>query len=85
MENVSATSPLVIGCALVLSVSITQAQTIVIDDFELDEGHFISTPSGSGSTHGETETVPGWVLRRRIAWAVRRLKPSLAPIPSGSS
>lgn len=59
MGNVSATPPLVIGCALLLSVSITQAQTIVIDDFELDEGHFTTSPSFSGSTHGEMPIVDG--------------------------
>ncbi|MGV3531027.1 MAG: PEP-CTERM sorting domain-containing protein [Chthoniobacteraceae bacterium] len=52
----STTFPLAVGCAVLFgSLSIAQAQTIVLDDFEVDEGHFISAPSASGSTHGEVD------------------------------
>ena len=58
--SVSTTFPLAVGCAVFLgSFGLTQAQTIVLDDFEVDEGHFISAPSASGSTHGEEEPTPG--------------------------
>ena len=58
--SVSTTFPLAVGCAVFLgSIGLTQAQTVVLDDFEVDEGHFISAPSASGSTHGEEEPTPG--------------------------
>lgn len=39
-------------CALFLIAGATNAATIVLDDFEVDEGHFSLQPSFSGSTSG---------------------------------
>lgn len=51
--------PLTISCALLLGSLGAEAQLLVIDNFEVDEGHFNLSPSFSGTTTGETETGPG--------------------------
>ena len=52
-----------IACHIVTSVLCTTGAAlgaaVVLDSFEVDEGHFTTPPSFSGSTQGETETAPG--------------------------
>lgn len=46
-------------CCLAIVCGPAYGATIVLDSFEVDEGHFTTAPSFSGSTQGETETTPG--------------------------
>ena len=47
------------GICVLLTASAASAAPVVIDSFDVDEGHFTQAPSFSGTTTGETETAPG--------------------------
>ncbi|MGI8603867.1 MAG: PEP-CTERM sorting domain-containing protein [Verrucomicrobiales bacterium] len=50
--------PFLICCVLGFAPIPSEGVVTMIDDFEINEGHFTSAPSTSGSTAGETETAP---------------------------